>query len=259
MPNNSVGGVSVSVKLDDKDALQELGKLRRKIEDTQKALSEKREKRDSIAAEMEKAEVAAERARQKVKKLQEQLAAAQPGDRAGVRTRLTEANADLREQTRFLDGLNKQWQKLSEDISAGETNLQGMTERASLLETEVKGNSGAMAKLRSSVASAAKSMQSSFQRLGRMISRVFVFTVILSGLRALRDYLSDLVLSFPEVRDALAEIKGNLMTAAQPVIERIIPAFTTLLQILVQVSAVLADIVSKIFGTTAAQSREPRR
>ena len=38
MPSNSVGGVSVSVKLDDKDALQELGKLRRKIEDTQKAL-----------------------------------------------------------------------------------------------------------------------------------------------------------------------------------------------------------------------------
>ncbi|MBQ6359039.1 MAG: hypothetical protein IJI97_08855 [Clostridia bacterium] len=256
MPNNSVGGVSVSVKLDDKDALQELGKLRRKIEDTQKALSEKREKRDSIAAEMEKAEVAAERARQKVKKLQEQLAAAQPGDRAGVRTRLTEANADLREQTRFLDGLNKQWQKLSVDISTGEKSLDGMTERASVLETEVKANSGAMAKLRSSVASAAKSMQNSFRRLGQMISRVFVFTVILSGLRALRDYLSDLLLSFPEVRDALAEIKGNLMTAAQPVIERIIPAFTTLLQILVQVSAVLADIVAKIFGTTAAQSRE---
>ena len=256
MPNNSVGGVSVSVKLDDKDALQELGKLRRKIEDTQKALSEKREKRDSIAAEMEKAEVAAERARQKVKKLQEQLAAAQPGDRAGVRTRLTEANADLREQTRFLDGLNKQWQKLSEDISTGEKKLEGMTERASVLETEVKANSGAMAKLRSSVASAAKSMQNSFRRLGRMISRVFVFTVILSGLRALRDYLSDLLLSFPEVRDALAEIKGNLMTAAQPIIEHLIPAFTTLLQILVQVSAVLAEIVAKIFGTTAAQSRE---
>ncbi len=256
MPNNSVGGVSVSVKLDDKDALQELGKLRRKIEDTQKALSEKKAKKDSIAAEMEKAEIAAERARQKVKKLQEQLAAAQPGDRAGVRTRLTEANADLREQTRFLDGLNKQWQKLSVDISTGEKSLEGMTERASVLETEVKANSGAMAKLRSAVASAAKSMQSSFRRLGQMISRVFVFTVILSGLRALRDYLSDLLLSFPEVRDALAEIKGNLMTAAQPVIERIIPAFTTLLQILVQVSAVLADIVAKIFGTTAAQSRE---
>lgn len=256
MPNNSAGGVSVSVKLDDKDALQELGKLRRKIEDTQKALSEKREKRDSIAAEMEKAEVAAERARQKVKKLQEQLAAAQPGDRAGVRTRLTEANADLREQTRFLDGLNKQWQILDTDIAAGEKSLEGMTERASVLETEVKANSGAMAKLRSSVASAAKSMQNSFRRLGRMISRVFVFTVILSGLRALRDYLSDLLLSFPEVRDALAEIKGNLMTAAQPIIERLIPAFTTLLQILVQVSAVLAEIVAKIFGTTAAQSRE---
>ena len=256
MPNNSVGGVSVSVKLDDKDALQELGKLRRRIEDTQKALSAKKEKRDSIAAEMEKAEITAERARQKVKKLQEQLAAAQPGDRAGIRTRLTEANADLREQTRSLDGLNKQWQKLSEDIASGETSLEGMTERSKVLEAEVKGSAGAMAKLRTAVGSAAKSMQNSFQRLGRMISRVFVFTVILSGLRALRDYLSDLVLSFPEVRDALAEIKGNLMTAAQPVIEHLIPAFTTLLQILVQVSAVLADIVAKIFGTTAARSRE---
>ena len=257
MPNNSVGGVSVSVKLDDKDALQELGKLRRKIEDTQKSLSEKRAKKDSIAAEMEKATSAAADANKKIGELNAALREAATRDqRLGIRQQIAEQGRIFADAKTTINELAPQMDKLNNEISAGETNLQGMTERASLLETEVKGSTGAMAKLRSSVASAAKSMQSSFQRLGRMISRVFVFTVILSGLRALRDYLGDLVLSFPEVRDALAEIKGNLMTAAQPIIERLIPAFTTLLQILVQVSAVLADIVSKIFGTTAAQSRE---
>ena len=33
MPSNTVGGVSVTVRLDDKDALAQLANLRRKIED----------------------------------------------------------------------------------------------------------------------------------------------------------------------------------------------------------------------------------
>lgn len=255
MPENSVGGVSVSVHLDDKDALQQLAKLRRKIEDTQKALAQKRTQRDSIAAEMEKAEISAERARQKVKQLQAQLAAASPDARAGIRTKLTAANADLREQTKTLDTLNRQWQKLDAEITTGEASVASMSSQATGLETQVKASSGAMAKLRSAASSAAKSMERSFRRLGRMITRVFWFTTILRGLRAIREYLGDLLLSFPAIREALSEIKGNLLTAAQPIFERLIPAVQTLLNILVQVSAVLADIIAKIFGTTAAEAQ----
>lgn len=255
MPQNSVGGVSVSVYLDDKDALQQLAKLRRKIEDTQKALAEKRAQRDSISAEMEKAEVAAEKARQRVKQLQAQLAAASPDARAGIRAKLTAANADLREQTKNLDALGRQWQKLDADIAAGEKNLDGMTSQADNLATQVKASSGAMDALRAAAAKATTAMRRGFARLGRMITRVFWFTTILRGLRAIREYLSNLLLSFPEIRQAIAEIKGNLLTAAQPIFERLIPAVQRLLQILVQVSAVLADIMAKIFGTTAAQAQ----
>ena len=255
MPQNSVGGVSVSVYLDDKDALQQLAKLRRKIEDTQKALAEKRVQRDSIAAEMEKAEVAAEKARQRVKQLQAQLAAASPDARAGIRAKLTAANADLREQTKNLDALGRQWQKLDADIAAGEKNLAGMASQADGLATQVRASSRATDALRAAAAKATTAMQRGFARLGRMITKVFWFTTILRGLRAIREYLSILLLSFPEIRQAIAEIKGNLMTAAQPIIERLIPAVQRLLQILVQVSAVLADIMAKIFGTTAAQAQ----
>lgn len=76
------------------------------------------------------------------------------------------------------------------------------------------------------------------------------------GLLAFRNYFMDIAQSMPEVRQAIAEIKGNLMTAAQPIVERLIPAFQGLLNILNQVAAVLADVVAKIFGTTAEQSRD---
>ena len=256
MPSNSVGGVSVSVYLDDKDALQQLAKLRRKIEDTQKALAEKRVQRDSIAAEMERAEIATERARQRVKQLQAQLSAAAPDARAGIRARLTEANAELRQQVSHMDALNRQWQKLDADIASGEKNLEGMAGQAGNLETQVKASSGALTQLKNAATKATKHMERSFARLGRMIRRVFVFTVILRALRAIREYLSNLLLSFPEIRQAISELKGNLLTAFQPIFERLIPVVTRFLQILVQISAVLADIIAKIFGTTAARAQE---
>lgn len=98
-----------------------------------------------------------------------------------------------------------------------------------------------------------------FQQLGRAATQ-FVSGLLSGaaryGLKAFRDYFFDIVKSMPQVQQAIGEIKGNLATAVQPVVERMIPAFQTLLDILVQVSAVLADIVAKIFGTTAEQSRE---
>lgn len=98
-----------------------------------------------------------------------------------------------------------------------------------------------------------------FQALGRAATQ-FVSGLLSgaarAGLLAFRNYFFDILRSIPEVQQSIADIKGNLMTAAQPIVEHLIPAFQTLLNILVQVTAVLADIVAKIFGTTAAQSRD---
>lgn len=255
MPGNNVGGVSVKVRLDERDALNQLYKLQKEIEKAQGELNKKKTARDSLTEEMEKAEIAANKARRTVKELKAELKAAPEGEQAGIRARLTAANADLREQTKTMDGLNKQWQKLNDDVTAGEEKLKSMRGQAENLTNQVKASTGVMAKLRNATNSAAKSMQKGFQRLGRMITKVFWFTTILRGLRAIREYLGNLLLSFPEIRQALAEIKGNLLTAAQPIFERIIPAATTLLNILVQVSAVLADIIAKLFHTTAKEAQ----
>lgn len=256
MPNNSVGGVSVSVHLDERDALQQLEKLRRKMASLQDELNAKRVQKDAVAKQLELAGADADAARLKVEQLKAALAAAAPADRAGLRAQLTAANAELREQTSNVNKLDDQYVKLTNEINAGEKSLAEMKNSAGDLERQVKASGGGMAQLKNAVQSATTAMEKGFERVGRMIKRVFVFTVILRALRRLRDYLKDLLLSFPQIRDAVAELKGNMMTIAQPFIERLIPAVQTLLTLLVQVSAVLADIVSKIFGTTAAKSRE---
>lgn len=256
MPNNAVGGVAVKVRLDDKDALRQLDSLKAKIAKLNDSLSQKRAQRDSIAAEMEKAEISAERARQKVVQLQAALASAPKEDRAGIRAQLTAANADLREQTRNLDGLNRQWQKLDGEITTGEASLSGMTDQAANLEKQVAASTGTMAKLSTATGKATKKMEAAFARLGQMIRKVFVLTVILSALRAFREYLSGILESTPEFSAALGELKSALLTLVQPLISIIIPAFVQLLQILTRVVTVLAALVSRIFGTTFEQSQE---
>lgn len=256
MPSNNVGGVSVSVRLDDKDALQQLNKLRQKMQSLQADLDSKRAQRDTIAERLRIAGADADAARLKVEELKAALATAAPGDRSSLRAQLTDANAVLREQTSIVNQLDDQYVKLTNEIGAGEKNLADMQSSATGLEDQIRASGGAVAQLKTAVQNATKAMKRSFAQLGSMIQRVFVFAVALRALRAIQSYLQDIFLSFPEIRAVLADIKGNLLTAMAPIVQALIPPLMTLLSVLRDVAAVLADIVSKIFGMTAAQAQD---
>lgn len=256
MPNNSVGGVSVSVRLDDKDALNQLNNLKRKIVNLNAELAGKRAVKTQLEQQLEAANARAKELAAQYGQIRQQMLAAAPADRAPLNAQLRDLGQQLNATHQEQERVEGSLQAINREIEAGERKLQIWGGAAENLRQQVQGGEDAISRLRDAASRATERMSKAFQRLGRMIRRVFVFTVILRALRALREYLSNLFLSFPEIQNALAEIKGNLLTAAQPLMERIIPAVTTLLNILVQVSAVLADIVSKIFGTTAVASRE---
>lgn len=256
MPSNNVGGVSVSVRLDDKDALNQLNNLKRKIVNLNAELAGKRAVKTQLEQQLEAANARAKELVAQYGQIRQQMLAAAPADRAPLNAQLRDLGQQLNATHQEQERVEGSLQAINREIEAGERKLQIWGGAAENLRQQVQGSEGAMSRLRDAAVRATERMSKAFQHLGRMIRRVFVLTVILRSLRALRGYLSDLFLSFPEIRNALAEIKGNLLTAAQPIMERIIPAVKTLLNILVQVSAVLADIVSKIFGTTADASRE---
>lgn len=102
----------------------------------------------------------------------------------------------------------------------------------------------------------AESIGPKLSRLGKMIRRVFVFSVITTGLRALRSQLSSYLSVNTELQNALARLKGAFLTAFQPIYEYVVPALTSLINVLTQAMAVVAQFVAALFGTTAKQAQE---
>lgn len=254
MPSNSVGGVSVSVNLDDRDALKQLDNLRRKMAGLEDALNAKRAQKDSVAAQLRIAGADADAARMKVEELKAALAAAAPGDRAGLRAQLTAANAELREQTSIVNKLDDQYVKLTNEINAGERDLARMGSSTADLERQIAAGSGAMAKFEDAAANAAKRFDKVFSRIGNMIKRVFFFSVITRALRGIRTWFTDIIASNDEAAAAIGRFKGALLTLVQPLVEVIVPAITALVNALTKVVLAIASFTSGLFGKTVQES-----
>lgn len=92
-------------------------------------------------------------------------------------------------------------------------------------------------------------------RLGMMIRRVFVFSVITSGLRAVRSQMSAYLKLNSEFTTALARLKGALLTAFQPIYDVVVPALVTLINVLTQVIATVTNFFASLFGTTGKQAQ----
>lgn len=94
-----------------------------------------------------------------------------------------------------------------------------------------------------------------FSRLGQMIRRVFVFSVITSGLRAIRSQLSGYLKVNAEFMTALRRLQGVFLTAFQPIYDVIVPALTTLINVLARAAAMVSSFFASLFGTTAKQAQ----
>ncbi len=93
-------------------------------------------------------------------------------------------------------------------------------------------------------------------RLKGILASAFVFNVLSSGLRQFTGWVGKAIKSNKEASAAIAKLKGALLTLAQPLVEIIIPAFITLVNVLSRVVSAIASIVSQLFGSTIQSSQE---
>lgn len=117
----------------------------------------------------------------------------------------------------------------------------------------------------SSILSVAKNMNvfsklsdaigSKLKRLGGMIRRVFVFSVITKGLRAVREQMSVYLNANTAFVTATQRVKGALLTAFQPIYEVVVPALTTLMNVLARAIAIVTQFTAALFGKTAKQAQ----
>ena len=89
-------------------------------------------------------------------------------------------------------------------------------------------------------------------RLKSIISGALVFNLLSSALRKMTDYLGTAVSSSSEMKDALANLKGAAMTAAQPIVEMLTPALTALANGAATVLSYLTRLISFFTGKTVS-------
>lgn len=92
------------------------------------------------------------------------------------------------------------------------------------------------------------------KKIQGLMSRIFVFTLITQALKALKEWLGKAIKTNAEASQAMARLKGALLTLVQPLVNIIIPAFTALVNVLTRIVTVVASVVSMLFGSTAEES-----
>ena len=98
---------------------------------------------------------------------------------------------------------------------------------------------------------------------GKLVKRIIalgvaalIFNQIRRALRQLVDYLNDAMRVNNQFVSSLASIKGNLLTAFQPIYEAIMPALNTLMAALARITAYIAAFVNLLFGKSVQASQD---
>ena len=244
---NADGSVIIKADIDDKQAQKELNALEKKIDALQEKLNNKKSARNTLFNQANNLGAQLDQAKAK-------LAQMKGGGEFFTSDAIKQQEAAVASMEKEWNALNDKLDKQNAAIREGEAELDRMKAKAGELGTQL-GNTGKNAgKIQEGLDKASQGMEAFTKRVKMLAKRALVFTVITRALAALRDWLSDVVAVNGEARDAIAQLKGALLTLAQPLVQIIIPAFTALVKVLATVVSFIANIVSALFGTTAKES-----
>lgn len=165
-----------------------------------------------------------------------------------------ESKAQSKQQTKR----NAQLAALESGIANAETKLGSLQNKADVAKTKLREALSAKTPsgFRKSLSGATVGLDKFAKRVAGLAKRVFVFTVITRALRKLKELLTSMTASDKQVQTSLANIKGNLLTAFQPIYEVALPALKELLLVLEQASAFLASFTAALFGKSVSQMQK---
>lgn len=246
---NADGSVIVKADIDDKQAQKELDALTKKIDALQEKLNSKKAKRDSFATDFNDLGAQLDAAKAKLDQMKNS------GEFF--------TNSSIKQQEETVASIQRRFDEMDKKLKSQDESIKDSTEKLDKRKAKAGelakqlGSTGKNAKkIKEGIDNASQSMEAFNKRLKVLAKQALVFTVIAQALSKLREWISDVVMANGEARDAIAQLKGALLTLAQPLVQVIIPAFTALVKVLTAVVATVAKLVSSLFGTTAQASAD---
>lgn len=153
---------------------------------------------------------------------------------AGIQTKITALNGKLKSSEQRFDSLNQKMQSAKKNL-------------------EQAVNAKKVAPLNEAMSKASKSVKRFGRRITELVKSALIFSVITKAVTALRELFGSMLKSNNEFADSWAKIKGNLLTAFQPIYEAALPALMSLMHVLERVSAALASFSAQIFGKSVSK------
>lgn len=146
--------------------------------------------------------------------------------------------------------------RIKSNIASANKTAREASEQSKKNKRDLSEASDSCQKIQSTAKSTASLFDKFSRRANKLIKNVFIYSVILRALRKISSVVGDLVEKDEELSKSTAKIKGNLLMAASPLWESLKPALQELLQIGVELSALLAKIINSFLGNTAEEAEK---
>ena len=241
------GEVVFEATISDKKLHQELNKVKSNIESLQKEFNRLGDQKTpmedrlrSIGAELDAAKQELADMRTAPKGTYEKIDVSEQAERVRM------LQSEFNKTANSIDKLNEKLNKTGDKISDAKTQAVELTHQ---IEGRAKG-----AGLRNATEAAADSMKVFGQRLKSVVRSALVFTVITQALTKVRDWVKNVVMVNSEARESIAQLKGALLTLAQPLVSVIVPAFTLLVKVITAVVSQITRLVALISGKSVKAS-----
>lgn len=263
------GTMTFVVDMDDSKAQAQLNKLKKEIEDLGKEIDTATRKRDYAAEKLKQAramqaswkegttpfskaewesmygqditkyQTQVDTLNQEIADLTSKLATAKT-EAGGVAKRLASAEIPVEQTEQQVEEIDEKVEETNRDLEKTE---QQMIKVGNATKTSSKHMSG----IKSHAAGLGKKLLS-------MVKAVFIFQAISAALRGVKQWLGGVIQADSELSASLAQLKGALRTAAQPILQVLIPALRTLITWITKAVTAIASLIASLFGSTIEQS-----
>lgn len=241
------GEIVIDATISDKKLHSDLNKVKSNIASLQKEFNKlgsqktpMEEQLRTIGAELDNAKAILAEMRSAPKGTYEKTDVSEQAER--VRLLQSEFNKTAGE----VEKLNSKLTNTSEKISDAKT-------QAADLAQQIEGrNKGAG--IRAATEAASKSMDNFGKRISSVVRSALVFTAITQALAKVREWVKSVLMTNSEARESIAQLKGALLTLAQPLVSVVVPAFTMLVRVITAVINQISRLVALISGKSVKAS-----
>lgn len=243
------GSIIIKTEIDDKQAQNELNRLTKKIDSLNDKISDK--KQQAMPLVEQSRQIAANLDEAKSKLLQ-----MKSGDAFFTSSAIKDQEQTVASLQKEWDGVQKRVETMDASIAKDTRSLERMSNRAGELSAQIAGTSKSSTALAAASKKADKYMDRFSRRVKGLVRRVFVFGLIVQGLRSVREWLGKAVKTNDQATKAISRLKGALLTLAQPFVNVLLPAFTSFVNLLTQFVTAMAKITAVLFGSTIDQTKK---